>query len=174
MKKIFSKWLPYAAASVMMAQTVQASLIPIGANQNCASCQVQSRERAVSQSPTNASIESGINVADLLKRSLVGVQYSAPVADSRSSGVPEWVGGLGERPGAFQRPWTFESLYGPSNFDPSFVTSYYTEKTGPINDPSAPWNRFLPQALAAQYYQFGMTLLGLPPVVPSQAQHPGI
>ena len=48
--------------------------------------------------------------------------------------------GMGELPGAFQRPWELEHS---SNYDPSFVTPYWNSTDGVIwNSPMAPWNRF--------------------------------
>jgi hypothetical protein len=50
-----------------------------------------------------------------------------------------------------------------TNFDPSFVTPFYTTQAGPINAPSAPWNLFLPPRMAAQFYAAGLMQLGIDP-----------
>lgn len=135
----------------------------------CANCAMQDRMN-VGQPMQIEDLSSALNVASVLQASGQVSRQSVGLGNERRSpiqyGLPELLtaeetwNGQGDLPGAFKRPWSF----GPSHFDPSFVTPYYTEQTGPIDHPMAPWRLFLPQNLALMNYNLGMAMLGLPPV----------
>lgn len=84
----------------------------------------------------------GINVAGLLNRP-APVQYRLPQLSKEKL----W-DGTGEIPNAFQRPWSMPA----TNFDPSFITPFYSEATGVLNTASAPWNQFLPANISEWMY----------------------
>ncbi len=65
-------------------------------------------------------------------------------------------------PGAF--PMREPISISLSDFQPVFKTSYYDPLKGPINVPSAPWNFGVSPRQGAMTYDYGMAVMGLPPV----------
>ena len=113
-------------------------------NANCPTCHLFSamtdsaKPLASPAGTTNAdAVNLGINVA-----ALVGPQQGSalafPEAPLLPKGMINWAPGQ-ELPGAFQRPWAFL----PTDFNPAFETSYYSDRYGPLNVPGAPWNLYM-------------------------------
>lgn len=136
------------------------------ANINCATCALQMRVNSQQQplSPAvgdqnSANVNLGINVAGLLTRP-AALQFTQPALPAGTNKETQFWNGQGELPNAFVRPWDFPK----TNFDPSFITDYYTTQQGPINSANAPWNIFLPPSIAQDYFNTAMA--GLGPVSP--------
>lgn len=129
--------------------------------ENCPSCEIAAQQRLLDRhqnvlTPTaNASVDLGWNIANIVNRPTIQprAQYtgqddsSSPISFWTSmtdyasqmklpAGSKSWWNGQGELPGGFVRPWSFPK----SNFDPSFITPYYTTSQGPLNIQTAPWN----------------------------------
>jgi hypothetical protein len=87
---------------------------------------------------------------DRLKRDMPGIRSANHLASPNLTHEkgPNWAEGQ-ELPNAFD----------PASFDPSFVTRYWSGKTGPMNDPSAPWNLFGLDH-GAHVFQYGKRLNG--------------
>lgn len=102
--------------------------------------------RPQAQTPQSDAQRMGINVAGLLSRP-APVQYTFPTLSPQNSKEKLW-DGTGEIPNAFQRPWSMPA----TNFDPSFITPFYSDATGVLNTASAPWNQFLPANISEWMY----------------------
>lgn len=116
-------------------------------NKNCVSCELLERwkvmkpARSVLSEMSSDNLNSGWNVASIVNHP-TWVEKPSPLEFIGQGKIPElpsgqaWWDGQGDLPNAFQRPWEFPK----SNFDPSFITPYYSPVKGPLNVSWAPWN----------------------------------
>jgi hypothetical protein len=113
-------------------------------NVNCPQCHLFSAVTDSTKplaSPAGTSntdaVNLGINVAALVAPT-PATPLAFPEAPLLPQGMINWAPGQ-ELPGAFHRPWAFA----PTDFNPAFETSFYSDRYGALNVPSAPWNLYM-------------------------------
>ncbi|MEK6707014.1 MAG: hypothetical protein AABZ06_14645 [Bdellovibrionota bacterium] len=94
-------------------------------NFNCPNCRIKN-----TQTTNDPGFLLGKNVAAILNHPSA---LNFPKASMLKTSEINW-DGVSDLPGGLKK----------EDFDPSFRTSYWSESTGPINTPSAPWNRLSP------------------------------
>src|SRR5947209_6228920 len=130
---VFSRKYFYTLGGFILAVQLQAS----AANVNCVACALAARQNSVQSTlgQNTSTLGLGIDITNFfspshLANSASPIQYTLPpntLLSKTSSDKPIW-DGVGELPNAFVRPWEMPK----TNFDPSFITPFYTEATGPV------------------------------------------
>jgi hypothetical protein len=125
----------------------------------CANCQLRVRQAATSPLSSATDPAGSALPSDLISVfAATDSPIQFPTAPSlKNNSAPLW-NGQGPLPGAWVDPWTF----GKTDFDPSFKTSYWSEQSGPLNVPGAPWRQGMASHFADEIYGYGMVYVGTP------------
>lgn len=148
-EKNFFKMKRRQFAWILSAQVILswAYVANAGFNPNCVSCQLLERMkstspvRSVLTETSSENLNLGWNVANIVNRPSFSdqpspLQFVGQGNVSELSSGQKWWDGQGELINGFKRPWELPQ----TNYDPSFVTPYYTSQKGPIQGPWAPWS----------------------------------
>jgi|GEM_PF-5592659 len=157
--------MTFKIQKILFAQIILswASAANAGFNPNCASCQLLERMKSagsmqsVLTETSSDNLTQGWNVASIVNRPIFSEQSSPLqfVGQGNVSELPpgqKWWDGQGDLINGFKRPWDLPQ----TNYDPSFVTSYYTPQRGPIQSSWAPWN--YSQGLLSYPYSYSVDL----------------